>query len=119
MLVAGWNAASTLPGAMPPNVAPNVRPRVAPAETGPSADCIGWDASSAVYPLPGVNVSESTERNPASIRSPEVVLVRLPLLGEALVPSAELTRSSALDAATPEYSRIAKRKVACTVWETV
>jgi len=54
-----------------------------------------------------------------SSKSPFVVVVRFPLLGDALVPCAATAPSSELDLATPAYSRIANRNDTARVVDTV
>ena len=65
-----------------------------------------------VYPLPEKNVRSSPDIIAPINKSPFAVVATLPLLGEALVPWAAAPASSEFAEARPEYSRIAKRKVA-------
>ena len=65
-----------------------------------------------VKPLPAVNAFVFLVTMVASNKSPFAVVVRFPVLGVALFPCAVAgVPSSELLVATPEYSKIAKRKV--------
>ena len=54
-----------------------------------------------------------------SSKSPLAVVVPFPLFGDALAPCAVAVVSSEFAVATPEYSRMAKRRIPETVSDTV
>ena len=66
--------------------------------------------SRAVKPVPAVNVTLSAVDIAPNKRSPLAVVVRFPLFGDVFVLDAAAVPSSEFDAATLEYSEIAKRK---------
>jgi hypothetical protein len=97
-------------------------PREALAEAAPAVDCIWLSVMSFVFgaagtrssstkPLPAVSVAPFAVTATPSSKSPFTVVVVAPLLGNALVPWAPTATSSELAVATPEYSRMANRRV--------
>src|SRR5215469_12193021 len=75
--------------------------------------------SRSVYPVPAVNATLSAVPTEASSKSPLTVVVALPLFGAVLVAVATTATSREFDVATPEYSKMAKRKGPETVIDAV
>jgi hypothetical protein len=67
--------------------------------------------SSSVYPLPAVKVTPEAVVTSPKIRSPPTVVVAVPLFRVVPEPWAAEVTSRELEVVSPEYSRMAKRKV--------
>jgi hypothetical protein len=68
-------------------------------------------SASMLYPLPAVYVTPSAVVTSPKRRSPSPVVVAVPLLTVVPVPCPKVVTSSEFAVATPEYSRMANRKV--------